>query len=615
MSELGALTVKISADTTELKNALKDTDSQVKRAGESLDSNLASSLKNIAVVSAAAVAGLGYFVKQTMDAIGANVDLAYRLNTTVASLQALQRAAQLAGVEDASGMLNIFNRNLSEAALTAEGPAQDALKKLNLTASQLLSLPVDERVSLLGQRMMELIPAGQQAAIATAFFGRSAQQMLEVLRNSNAIQDAKKELSDLGVLLSDIDAQKVDEAGDAMTTFGLAVQGAGNQLSLALSPVIYKISQDFANAARETGGFKTIMEGVAVTSYMVYEGLSNVAKGLGMVVLQGAIAAQQIEEFLFRANNTESISKLRSTIDDMWKSMDGTMSVEAFRKSQEEITKIAEEALAKKQIGNTDIGGVGMSEKDRKALEDNIKALREATMQELELEQYKYDESAKLLLQALDAKVITMADYNKIFFDMDLKHANAITELNRKAALDRLAIQERESRDVNNMRTQTANLAVGLLQTLGQKSKAAALAAILLNRGLAIATTIQNTAVAQMRALAELGPIAGPPAAATIGAYGAAQIGLIAATGLLEAGGAMGGAGGGSIGAGGNTAGTAVSNINANETALTSNTGAVPNNSVVQITLVGDNYGKEQVRNLITAINDAVADGSTLRLT
>jgi hypothetical protein len=53
----------------------------------------------------------------------------------------------------------------------------------------------------------------------------------------------------------------------------------------------------------------------------------------------------------------------------------------------------------------------------------------------------------------------------------------------------------------------------------------------------------------------------------------------------------------------------------ASNVGLTGNTGAVPNQAVVQITLVGDNYGKEQVRNLISAINDAVADGSTLRLT
>lgn len=614
MSELGALTVKISADTTELKSALKDTDNQVKKAGESLDSNLASSLKNIAVVSAAAVVGLGYFVKSTMDAIGANVDLAYRLNTSVASLQALQRAAQLAGVEDATGMLTIFNRQLSEAAATASGPASDALKRLNLTAAQLLELPIDERVALLGTRMMELIPAGQQAGVATAFFGRSAQQMLEVLRNNSAISDAKKELKDMGVLLDDIDAQKIEEAGDAMTTFGLAVQGAGNQLSLALAPVIYAISADFANAARETGGFKTAMEGVAFVSFAVYEGISNIAKALGMVVIQGAIATQKIDEFLFGANNTESIAKLQGAIDTMWKSMGGPEDVVAkFKAVQEELAAIAQQSLGQKNIGNTDVGSVGLTAEQIKALDDKIKTLREYTMQEIELENFKYQENNRLLLEALEFKRITMEDYNKILFDLDLKHINSITELNRKAALDRIAIADRETRDVNNMRAQSVNLAVGLLQTLGQKSKAAALAAILLNRGLAIATTIQNTAVAQMRALAELGPIAGPPAAATIGAYGAAQIGLIAATGLLEAGGAL--SGGDSIGAGGNTAGTATSAINANQTALTSNTGAVPNNAVVQITLVGDNYGKEQVRSLITAINDAVADGSTLRLT
>lgn len=613
MSELGALTVKISADTTELKSALKDADNQVKKTGESLDSNLASSLRNIAIVSAAAVAGLGYFVKSTMDAIGANVDLAYRLNTTVASLQALQRAAQLAGVEDASGMLTIFNRQLSEAAATAEGPASDALKRLNLTAGQLLSLPIDERVALLGTRMMELIPAGQQAAVATAFFGRSAQQMLEVLRNNSAISDAKKELRDLGVLLDDIDAQKVDEAGDSMTTFGLAVQGAGNQLSLALAPVIYKISQDFAQAARETGGFKTVMEGVALVSYVAYEGIVGVAKGLAMVAMQGAIAVQQLDEFLFRGNNTESIGKLQTAINEVWASIKGPENaVASFKAVQDELAKVAQQALDQKQIGNTDVGGVGMSEKDRKALDDKIKALREATMQELELEQFKYDESQKLLLTALEAKRLTMEEYNKIMFDLDFKHAKDITDIAQKTALDRIAIADRESRETNAMRTQTANLAVGLLQTIGQKSKAAALAAILLNRGLMIATAIQNTAAAATRALVY------DPTGATsayVSALGYAQVGIIAATGLLEAGGAMSGDSG-SIGAGGNTVGTNTGSVMANANALTPNTGASPNNNaVVQITLVGDNYGKEQVRNLITAINDAVADGSTLRLT
>lgn len=615
MSELGALSVKISADTSELKSALKDTDAQIKRTGDSLDNNLSAGLRNLAIASAAAVAGLGYFVKQTMDAVGANNDLAYRLGTTVASLQALQRAAQMAGIEDASGMLSIFNRQLSEAATTAEGPASDALKRLNLTANQLLVLPIDERVQLLGTRMQELIPASQQAAVAVAFFGRSGQQMLEVLRNTQVLEQTKKDLVAMGVALSDLDSQKIDEAGDAMTTFGVAVSGAGNQLALALAPVIYKISQDFANAAKETGGFKSIMEGAAIAGYGFYAVLSDIVHGLGAFVISGAAAAQTLQSFLFGTDNTESIKRLSDAFTEMYSSIgkSGTI-IEDFKAMQAELDAIAQEALDKraKDTGGP-MGQVGLTEAQKKALDEKVEVLRQAALGEIELERYKLAEQGNLLLEALEAKRITYEEYNKIFEQLELKHVNTVTDLNRKAALERIAIAERESRDVNNMRTQSVNLAVGLLTTLGQKSKAAALAAVLLNRGLMIAQTIQNTAAAQMRALAELGPIAGPPAAATIGAYGAAQVGLIAATGLLEAGGAL--SGGGNIGSGGNTVGTASSNIMASETGLTSNVGAVPNQSVVQITLVGDNYGIEQVRNLISAINDAVADGSVIRLT
>lgn len=83
------------------------------------------------------------------------------------------------------------------------------------------------------------------------------------------------------------------------------------------------------------------------------------------------------------------------------------------------------------------------------------------------------------------------------------------------------------------------------VQQFAGKSKAAAIAAIAIQKGLSIAQIIANTAAAQMRALAELGPIAGPPMAAKIGAYGKLQAGLVAATGLAQAMNAGGGASGG----------------------------------------------------------------------
>ena len=100
------------------------------------------------------------------------------------------------------------------------------------------------------------------------------------------------------------------------------------------------------------------------------------------------------------------------------------------------------------------------------------------------------------------------------------------------------------------------------LQVLGQKSKTAAMAALVLQKGLAIAQVVVSTQAASMRAMAELGPLAGPPAVASIQAMGAASVGIIAATGLLQASMVGGTAGGISTGGGTIADPTFVSDVN-----------------------------------------------------
>lgn len=95
------------------------------------------------------------------------------------------------------------------------------------------------------------------------------------------------------------------------------------------------------------------------------------------------------------------------------------------------------------------------------------------------------------------------------------------------------------------------------IQQFAGKSRAAAIAAIAIQKGLSIAQIISNTAAAQLRALAELGPIAGPPVAAKIGLFGKLQAGLVAATGLAQAAGAGGGSGPNLSGTGGSGVGSA----------------------------------------------------------
>lgn len=164
-----------------------------------------------------------------------------------------------------------------------------------------------------------------------------------------------------------------------------------------------------------------------------------------------------------------------------------------------------------------------------------------------------------------------------------------------------------------SMRQSVGQAAVELLSTIGNKSKAAAVAAIALNKALMIAQAVQNTAAASIRALAELGPIAGPPAAAAIETWGAVQIGLIAATGLVQGGQALSSgsapeapSGGGDTAAGGGAA---------SGSAATAGTQAAPQTITIRLDTGGRRLLSDaDLRELFDQFNEALADGARLHV-
>lgn len=117
------------------------------------------------------------------------------------------------------------------------------------------------------------------------------------------------------------------------------------------------------------------------------------------------------------------------------------------------------------------------------------------------------------------------------------------TEIENSASKDRVAISQAEEEAKRSAQQATLSAAASLLSIFANENKAAAIAVIAIQKGLAIAQAIQNTQVASLRALAELGPIAGPPVAAKIEAFGATRVALIAATGLAQAAGTSSGGG------------------------------------------------------------------------
>lgn len=170
-----------------------------------------------------------------------------------------------------------------------------------------------------------------------------------------------------------------------------------------------------------------------------------------------------------------------------------------------------------------------------------------------------------------------------------------------EAAIENIEKTRQSYEGLRNAQQSVWSEAGNLIQQFAGKSKAAAIAVIAIQKGLSIAQIISNTAAAQLRALADLGPIAGPPVAAKIGLYGKLQAALVAATGLAQAAGAGRGGQAPNLGRGG---GGDAGSITAQETRPQMQR---------SITIIGDRFNRKQAIAIAEFMNEGTDDGLVIR--
>ncbi len=125
-----------------------------------------------AAATAALAAAGAAMIRSGLQTVDAQAKLAQSLGTTVASIQTLERAGELAGVS-MSGIeqaIKDLTRRLSQAA-AGTGPAADASDRLGLSASDLIALPLDQRVGAINAAIESFVPAAERAAVAGQLFG------------------------------------------------------------------------------------------------------------------------------------------------------------------------------------------------------------------------------------------------------------------------------------------------------------------------------------------------------------------------------------------------------------------------------------------------------------
>ncbi len=229
------------------------------------------------MATAAAVAGgtvaLTAMTRAGMNAIDEQAKLARQLDSTIGGVRGLQLAANDAGV--ATGTVNSNMETLSARlgeAVRGSGQALEMLDRLGLSAQELASSDVDERVAAIADRVQELGLSGAETADVLRQLGIRNREMVNLLRQGgDPIRAARQEIEDYGLAISDIDASIIEAANDALSRTGLLLESTRSALAVELSPIVLEVAGRFNDVTRSVGGMDSAVR-IAVES-----GVSSIA--------------------------------------------------------------------------------------------------------------------------------------------------------------------------------------------------------------------------------------------------------------------------------------------------------------------------------------------------
>lgn len=247
------LLVKIGADTTGLERGLK-------RAGR----NLAGLAKAAGAAGVLVGGALAAMTTQGLAAVDAQTKLARSIDGSVNALRAVQIAAGYAGVSvgEANTAMQQLNREL-EAAKEKGSPAQKALAKLGMTASDLAGLDSDERMAALADRINALgLSSGQASDILRDLGVRSRNMALLLIQGGDAIRSAREEVTAFGLELTKAQTDSIESANDAVARMSLVFDSLRQRLAVEVAPILQTMADRF-NTLAQSDAVQTAIERLA----------------------------------------------------------------------------------------------------------------------------------------------------------------------------------------------------------------------------------------------------------------------------------------------------------------------------------------------------------------
>lgn len=213
--QLGLDTGQFSTGVGKTKAEMTGLERHVSRAGAAIKTVF------VGMLGAFAVGQIADLAKRGLDYASSLGEVAAQLGVTTRALQEYRYAASQAGIEqgEMDQALAQLTRRLGDAANGAKEPA-GALARLGISVRDANGQVRDagETIPLIAEALKGISSPAERAALLVDLFGKSGQKLAPLLAGGaagvNSLRDAAQKL---GIVLSDSQINKADEAADKLT--------------------------------------------------------------------------------------------------------------------------------------------------------------------------------------------------------------------------------------------------------------------------------------------------------------------------------------------------------------------------------------------------------------
>ncbi len=416
------------------------------------------SVANIKTIAMSAIGG--YFAKTIIDTGDHIHKLNQKLGVSTEALSQYKYAMESSrtSFETFTASIQKMMVNVSEA-VNGKGKAIEVFKELKIEVNDFKKLKPEEQFEVIADRLLEVSDETDKARIATKIFGDSGVALLQAMTGgSDGLRKMREEAHNLGLTLSQTDANAMASFGDALGRLKSSFNALMQEVVIVLMPAlvwlmdliknslvaavnIFKRKWDELGEALNyiledffelEGGMKTAAKGIAyafevccglVQKYWL--SMKTVAVGATAVLLDAIGIIMEKTSSIMNKFGTDNgftkylsekgamLSDAKNGLDEYLQSMMQVQSYEELSKSfdfnKDKDSKIGQKVDFKKTEFAPELSGDALKEYNK------LLQQRNQILNEIQTPMEKFMERMALLDQLNQAGLLTQLEYNKAF--------------------------------------------------------------------------------------------------------------------------------------------------------------------------------------------------------